>query len=45
MSPRLEALYWAAICSNWWLDWQRYYAAVEAEQQARLSVLEIEARR
>ncbi|MDQ2875289.1 MAG: hypothetical protein M3Y33_11050 [Actinomycetota bacterium] len=44
MSPRLERLYLTAVLSGWHGDWQRYYSAAESEQQARLSVLEVEAR-
>jgi hypothetical protein len=43
MSPRLEHLYLKAVTSGWWLDWNRYYAADEAEREARLAVLQIEA--
>lgn len=39
MDPHLERLYLTAIASGWWLDWQRYYAAEEAERQARAAVL------
>ncbi len=39
MSERLERLYLAAVTSGWWLDWQRYYAAEEAERRARAAVL------
>lgn len=45
MSPRLERLYLTAVLSGWWPDWERYYAAEEAERQARLAALETEARR
>jgi len=44
VSPRLEHLYLTAVLSGWWLDWNRYYAAEEAERQARLAVLEMESR-
>lgn len=43
MSPNLERLYLRAVLSGWHADWNRYYAAAEAEQQARLAVLELEA--
>ena len=39
VTSRLERLYLTAVLSGWWLDWQRYYAAEEAEQQARLAAL------
>jgi hypothetical protein len=39
MTSRLERLYLTAIGSGWWLDWQRYYHAEDAERQARLAAL------
>ena len=43
VTSRLERLYLTAVLSGWWLDWQRYYAAEEADRQARLSVLALPA--
>jgi hypothetical protein len=40
----LERLYLTALTSNWWLDWQRYYAAEDRIRQARLHVMEQEAK-
>jgi hypothetical protein len=40
----LERLYLRAITSGWWLDWQRYYSAEERIRQARLYVMEQEAK-
>ena len=40
----LERLYLTALTSGWQRDWDRYYAAGERIRQARLYVMEQEAK-